>query len=131
MTQKGERKRENERTKAAVGISKNKITLRLHQQRSAIYPKYLWKDGGASFPNKLLSRFKKYKGSCSLIRYVGKEIQRVLRYLHQHRQIDPTQMTSRTGYFYGWLFAKRLYGSETKSFQFSQILDQLNPIYRN
>ena len=61
-----------------LGLAKIKLPSD-YTSRVRLYPKYIWKDGGASFPNKLLSRFKKYKGSCSLIRSVGKETQRLLR----------------------------------------------------
>ena len=53
--------------------------------KGKIDPTHLLTDGGASFPSKLLGRFKKWKDSCSRIRSAGKEAHRVVRYLYRHQ----------------------------------------------
>ena len=54
-----------------------------------VRPEQLWSDKGTSFPGTLMTRFKKSKASCELIRTMGKEQHRVKKYLVDNERWNP------------------------------------------
>ena len=54
-----------------------------------VRPEQLWSDKGTSFPGTLMTRFKKSKASCELIRSMGKEQHRVKEYLVENKRWNP------------------------------------------
>ena len=54
-----------------------------------VRPEQLWSDKGTSFPGTLMTRFKKSKASCELIRSMGKEQHRVKKYLVENKRWNP------------------------------------------
>ena len=58
------------------------------EELEGVSPRDLWADRGAAFPGVLMSKFKRYKLTCSLIRSAKKEQHRVLAYLEEHSRLD-------------------------------------------
>ena len=54
-----------------------------------VRPEQLWSDKGTSFPCTLMTRFKKSKASCKLIRSMGKEQHRVKQNLVENKRWNP------------------------------------------
>ena len=63
------------------------------EELEGISPRDLWADRGAAFPGVLMSKFKRYKQTCSLIRSAKKEQHRVLAYLEEHSRLDAVRIS--------------------------------------
>ena len=63
------------------------------EELEGVSPRDLWSDRGAAFPGVLMSKLKRYKKTCSLIRSAKKEQHRVLTYLEEHKRLDATRIT--------------------------------------
>ena len=57
-----------------------------------VQPSELWPDNGTCFPAKLLTKFKKWKQACKLIKSMDKEPHRVMAYLTDHARLNQLQI---------------------------------------